>query len=187
MRQNFINLNVNKKIYTFNHFGTTVETVFTNDSEIHQINTFMAAAQLMSSLSHCSSKKVAALIVKNNRIISTGINGTLPGTTNCDDVFGETIVGDIEREKHHEWSLLNELHAESNAIAEAAKNGICIDGADMYITLSPCVNCIKLIIAAGIKRIFFHELYDKYADNIGNINDMLSFAIASKVKMYQVK
>ena len=120
---------------------------------------FLKMAREFSSLSKCVSRQVAALIVKDGRIITTGINGTLPGRVNCCDRFGPVLDGPgFDREEHHEWSLLNELHAEVNAICRSAES---IRGATAYLTLEPCQTCSLLLIASGIKRVVFSRLYDK--------------------------
>ncbi len=108
--------------------------------------------------SKCVSRQVAALIVKDGRIISTGYNGTLKGAPNCCDVHD----GDsFDREEHHKWSLMNEIHAEQNAIAVAAKSGISLDGCTCYCSLQPCNTCLLLLIQAGIREIVYVDSYDK--------------------------
>jgi dCMP deaminase len=97
-------------------------------------------------LSYCKRKQVGALIVKDNMIISDGYNGTPSGYTNCcEDDDGST-----------HWYV---LHAEANAILKVAKSTQSADGATLYVTLSPCKDCSKLIIQAGIKRVVFNKAY----------------------------
>ena len=97
-------------------------------------------------LSHCKRKQVGALIVKDNTIISDGYNGTPSGFTNsCEDEDGET-----------HWYV---LHAEANAILKVAKSTQNAKGATLYVTLSPCRDCSKLIIQAGIKRVVYLKQY----------------------------
>lgn len=97
-------------------------------------------------LSHCQRKQVGALIVRDRMIISDGYNGTPTGFDNCcEDETGET-----------RWYV---LHAEANAILKVAKSTHNADGATLYITLSPCKECSKLIVQAGIKRVVFHNGY----------------------------
>lgn len=129
---------------------------------------FLECAKILATASHCVSKKVAALIVKNNRIISTGINGTAVGLQNCDEIFD---INHFERDKHHEWSRINELHAEANAVASAASEGINIKGGVMYLTLSPCTDCCKLIAAAKLSAVCFEELYDLDTDGLKALID----------------
>jgi dCMP deaminase len=107
-------------------------------------------------MSKCISRKVGAIIVKDNRIISTGYNGTLSGATNCCDYWE-----DKDPANHHRWSLMNEIHAEQNAIAIAAKNGISLEGTECWSSLQPCNSCLLLLVQCGIKKIFYLEDYDK--------------------------
>jgi dCMP deaminase len=101
---------------------------------------------------------VSALIVKDGRIISTGYNGTLKGAPNCCEVHGRDS---FDREEHHKWSLMNEIHAEQNAIAVAAKTGISLDGCICYCSLQPCNTCLLLLIQTGIREIVYVDSYDK--------------------------
>ena len=102
-------------------------------------------------LSYCERKKVGAIIVKDNMIISDGYNGTPSGYKNC----CENEDGDTE------WFV---LHAEANAILKVAKSTQSAHGSTLYITLSPCKECSKLIIQSGIKRVVFKN---KYKDTAG--------------------
>lgn len=125
-------------------------------AEMH--DKFMKTAFLFADESKCVSHHVGAVIVKDRRIISIGYNGTPPGLPNCNEVFN----GDsFEREKHHFWSKDNEIHAEMNALAFAAKTNIETEGADMYVTVSPCNDCLKNISMTGIKNVYYLYLYDK--------------------------
>jgi dCMP deaminase len=105
----------------------------------------MGTAELISSASHAKRKKVGAIIVKDNRIISTGYNGTPSGFDN------ECEINDVTK--------LEVLHAESNAIAKCAKSNESTEGSIMYVTLAPCFNCSKLIIQCGINQVFYKEDY----------------------------
>ncbi len=97
-------------------------------------------------LSHCARKQVGALIVKNGMIISDGYNGTPSGFPNaCEDDNGETL-----------WYV---LHAEANAITKVARSNNSAVNATLYITLSPCRECAKLILQAGIKRVVYTRGY----------------------------
>ncbi|HDK27886.1 MAG TPA: dCMP deaminase [Candidatus Atribacteria bacterium] len=120
--------------------------------------------------SHCTRVKVGAMIVKDGRIVSTGINGTPEGYTNCDDIFTQDKIkelGEAYYEKHHEFSEKYEIHAEQNALIYLAKNGGAgIRGATMYITHSPCIHCAKMIANSGITRVVFYNLYDRNQDGI---------------------
>jgi len=116
---------------------------------------FINIATEIASASKCVSKQVGAVIVKDGRILSTGYNGTPPGYTNCCDHWN----GEYTPE-HHEWSKTYEIHAEMNAIIWAARKGISIEGATIYVTLEPCSECSKNLIASGIKRIVFLKEYE---------------------------
>lgn len=139
------------------------------------IKTYMDIAQIMSKNSHCISHKVACIIVKDGRIISTGINGTPKGGINCDEHFLNQLNA---LELHHEWSEKNELHAEINALMIAAKNGISVLDTSAYCTLSPCIHCAKALVAAGIREVFFETLYDKDQEGI-------KFLLSYNIKVYQ--
>jgi len=107
---------------------------------------YLRMAMEWGKLSHCIRKQVGSLIVKDNMIISDGYNGTPSGFTNsCEDDKGET-----------HWYV---LHAEANAILKVAKSTQSANGATLYISLSPCKECSKLIIQAGIKRVVYHNQY----------------------------
>jgi len=125
-------------------------------SQMHDV--FMKTAFLFAEKSHCVSHHVGAVIVKNGRIIVTGYNGTPEGLPNCDEHFDQE---NFDREAHHIWSRDNEIHAEMNATQFASKYGVDTEGADMYVTISPCNDCLKNAIPAGIKNIYYLYLYDK--------------------------
>jgi len=123
---------------------------------------FLNIAKEISKMSKCVSHKVGVIIVKDKRIISTGYNGTPSGFKNCNDVFKKD---DFSRDEHHDFSEKFEIHAEMNAIIFAAKNGISIEGADVYTTLHPCNNCLKNLCNCGIRNIYYIDDYDKFEDN----------------------
>jgi len=122
---------------------------------------FMEIAEKFSELSHCALYKVGCVIVKDERIISVGYNGTLPGMTNCEEIFGKIYTTDVQRERHHKWSSANEIHAEMNAILYAAKVGLKVENSILYSTVKPCQHCMKNLLQAGIKRIVYKHPYDK--------------------------
>ena len=99
--------------------------------------------------STCVRKKVGAIIVKDKNIISTGYNGSIRGLDHCE------TVGCLMMEGH----CTRTIHAEANAIIQAAKHGLMIDRAEIYISASPCFNCFKLIANSGITKIYFMEFY----------------------------
>jgi dCMP deaminase len=112
-------------------------------------------AQIWGELSTAFRKKVGALIVKNNTIISDGFNGTPSGFENECEYAVHNEDGSFKEYKT-KWYV---LHAESNALAKVAKSTQSCDGATLYITLSPCRDCSKLILQSGIKRVVYSEEY----------------------------
>ncbi len=113
--------------------------------------TYLKMAEEWSKLSYCKRKQVGALIVKDGMIISDGFNGTPSGFENvCEDDEGKT-----------KWYV---LHAEANAITKLARSTQSGEGATLYVTVSPCKECSKLIFQSGIKRVVFAE---KYKDDSG--------------------
>lgn len=116
---------------------------------------FINIATELATASKCVSKQVGAVIVKDGRILSTGYNGTPAGYTNCVDHWDGEYTSE-----HHEWSKTYEIHAEMNAIIWAARQGISIENATIYVTLEPCSECSKNLIASGIKRIVYAKSYE---------------------------
>lgn len=107
---------------------------------------YMRMAEIWAENSYCKRRKVGALLVKNRMIISDGFNGTPSGFENiCEDENGITKP--------------YVLHAEANAISKVAKSGNDSEGATLYVTASPCIECSKLIIQAGIRRVVYHDEY----------------------------
>ncbi len=126
---------------------------------------FMLIAKIVSSRSTCNSRRVGAVIVKDNHILATGYNGAMPGVEHCIDhppVNGRPYcfrrqlnVPDIDK-----YNFCKASHAEANAIAQAARYGISIEGATLYTTLAPCYVCLKLIAMARIKAIYYEHPYE---------------------------
>ena len=110
---------------------------------------FMNIARVVSSRSTCDRKFVGAVIVRDKTILSTGYNGSIRGMPHC------TEVGHMMEDNH----CVATIHAESNAILQAAKNGVAIEGASIYVTASPCWNCFKQIANTGLRRIVYGEFY----------------------------
>ncbi|MBP8776803.1 MAG: dCMP deaminase family protein [Bacteroidaceae bacterium] len=107
---------------------------------------YMRMAQIWAENSYCERRKVGALIVKNKMIISDGYNGTPSGFENiCED--------------EHQLTKPYVLHAEANAITKIARSNNSSEGSTLYVTASPCIECAKLIIQAGIKRVIYGERY----------------------------
>ena len=118
---------------------------------------FMNIAHVAAERSSCSRRQVAAVIVRNKRVISTGYNGTPRGVKNCDD-GGCPRCNSTVKSGHALTECLC-CHAEENAIVQAACHGIAIEGAMLYTTFSPCLLCAKMIINAGIVDVVYHSRY----------------------------
>ena len=112
-------------------------------------NYFMNIATEVATRSTCDRKHVGAVIVREKTILSTGYNGSIRGLPHCDEAGHEMVDGHCVRT----------THAEANAIVQAAKNGVEINLSEIYVTASPCYSCFKLIANAGIKTIYYKELY----------------------------
>ncbi len=110
---------------------------------------FMGIARVVATRSTCDRKNVGAVIVRDRTILSTGYNGSIRGMPHCDE------AGHMMEAGH----CVATIHAETNAILQAAKNGVRIDGAEIYTTASPCWNCFKMIANAGIQSIYYGEFY----------------------------
>jgi dCMP deaminase len=110
---------------------------------------FMDIARAVATRSTCDRKFVGAVIVRDKRILATGYNGSVRGQPHCDD------AGHMMEDGH----CVRTVHAEANAIVQAASHGARIEGAGIYVTASPCWPCFKLLSNAGVIRIVFGELY----------------------------
>lgn len=118
---------------------------------------YLRMASIWSENSYCKRRKVGALIVKGNMIISDGYNGTPSGFKNqCEDPEGSTYP--------------YVLHAEANAITKVARSNNSSEGSTLYVTSSPCMECSKLIIQSGIKRVVFSEMY-RLSDGLDLLRD----------------
>ncbi|MDY0001724.1 MAG: cytidine/deoxycytidylate deaminase family protein [Polyangia bacterium] len=117
---------------------------------------FMSIAYMVASRSTCPRKAVGAVLVRGHNILSTGYNGSIRGLDHC------TEVGCMMEDGH----CVATIHAEANAIIQAARNGVRIEGAECYVTASPCWSCFKTLANAGVSRIVFGEFYreDKVFD-----------------------
>ncbi|CAA7599737.1 dCMP deaminase [Acididesulfobacillus acetoxydans] len=114
---------------------------------------FMQLAQVVAGRSTCLRRQVGAVIVKDKRILSTGYNGSPSGLKHCAELGCLREALNIPSGQRTE--ICRAVHAEQNALVQAAKHGISIDGADIYTTVEPCVLCTKLLINAGIRRAVF--------------------------------
>ena len=130
-------------------------------------NYFIEIAELTSKRSTCMRRQVGACIVKDKHVIATGYNGAPSGIKHCDEREGGCLrqrLGIPSGERHE---LCMALHAEQNAIIQAASMGHSIEGSDIYITHQPCAICAKMIINAGINNIYVKEGYpDEFAVSI---------------------
>ena len=122
---------------------------------------FMNIARQVATRATCDRKHVGAVIVRDRTILSTGYNGSIRGMPHCDDV-GHDLESD---------HCVATIHAEANALLQAAKNGVRVDGAEIYTTASPCWSCFKLIANAGLRTIYYGEFY----------RDRKSLAVARRI------
>ena len=139
---------------------------YSKEKQLRYDIAYLKMAKEWAKLSHCIRKQVGALIVKERRIISDGYNGTPTGYDNCcEDEEGDTL-----------WYV---LHAEANALTKIAKSNHNANGATLYLTLSPCKECSKLILQAGIMRVVY---INGYKDTSG-----LDFLAASGIELTQLE
>lgn len=125
----------------------------------------MLIAKLVSTRSTCNSRPTGAVLVKDRQILATGYNGSMPGAPHCiDQVMPDGSpychrralnIADVDK-----YNFCRASHAEANAIAQAAKHGIAIKGASLYVTLEPCYVCIKLLATSQIERVFYELPYE---------------------------
>jgi len=117
----------------------------------------MELAEKLALRSHCVKAQVGAVLTKDTRIVSLGYNGPPAGTHNCDVEWPET---GCPRDSKGSCSLA--LHAEQNAILYAVKNNTSIEGSVLYVTLSPCIACARVIFTMGIKTVYYKNSYAEY-------------------------
>lgn len=110
---------------------------------------FMNIATQAATRASCDRKHVGCVLVVDRQLVATGYNGSIVGLPHCDE------VGHQMEDNH----CVRTVHAEMNAVAQAAKRGVAIDGATAYVTASPCWPCFKVLVNAGVKRIVFGEFY----------------------------
>ena len=135
---------------------------------------FVETTKLVAKRSSCVKAQQAALLIKDNRIISLGYNGPPAGTLNCLEDGGEEVCG-----KDSTGSCRLGIHAEQNAIGYAARNGINTEGCIIYCTQTPCISCAKLVVASGIKEFYYIDEY--------RLDDGKRFLSACKVKLCKIK
>jgi dCMP deaminase len=119
---------------------------------------FMTITRQVAERSTCTRAKVGAVIVREKNILATGYNGSPAGLPHCLDV-GCLIYKSTTPSGEAEENCFRTIHAEINAIAQAAKNGHAIRDADIYITHTPCIHCFKVLVNTGIKRIVYERPY----------------------------
>ena len=118
---------------------------------------FMTLAHQVASRTTCLRRAVGAVIVKDRRILATGYNGAPSGVAQCAETGCLRQQLNVPSGQRHE--LCRALHAEQNAIIQAARHGVNIDGSSIYITTQPCIVCAKMLINAGVKEVMFAEGY----------------------------
>lgn len=118
---------------------------------------YMELAEKLALRSHCVKAQVGAVLTKDTRIISLGYNGPPSGTHNCDVEFP---VEGCARDSKGSCSLA--LHAEQNAILYAANNGTIMKGSTLYVTLSPCIACARVIYTVGISKVYYKHSYAQF-------------------------
>ena len=131
---------------------------------------FLTITRQVAERSTCNRAKVGALIARDKSILATGYNGAPAGLPHCTEVGcllyeSRTPTGEIEE------NCFRTIHAEINAIAQAAKNGASIRDADIYITHTPCIHCFKVLINTGIRRIYFEHEYKRQT-----LDDLLGYS-----------
>ncbi|MFN8546883.1 MAG: dCMP deaminase family protein [Candidatus Eisenbacteria bacterium] len=126
---------------------------------------FMQIARVVATRSTCDRKHVGAVVVRDRLILSTGYNGSIRGMPHCDE------VGHMMEDGH----CVATVHAEVNALLQAAKNGVRIDDAEIYVTASPCWNCFKAVANGGIRRIYYGEFYRD--DRIFRVAELLGIEL----------
>ena len=123
---------------------------------------FLNIAGMVASRSTCDRRKVGAVVVKNKNILSTGYNGSSRGLSHCDEIGHEIVAGHCVRT----------IHAEANALVQAARHGTAVEGATMFMTHSPCYDCFKMIVNSGIKEVIYGNFYMSRYDASDEVFDL---------------
>jgi len=118
---------------------------------------FMQLAQVVAGRSTCLRRQVGAVMVKDRQILSTGYNGSPSGLLHCDEIG--CLRQSLNVPSGERMEICRAVHAEQNALIQAAKHGVAIAGADLYCTHQPCVQCTKMMINAGIRRVVYTHSY----------------------------
>ncbi|HBN07287.1 MAG TPA: cytidine deaminase [Cyanobacteria bacterium UBA8530] len=132
---------------------------------------FFQLAEVVSSRSTCLRRQVGALLVRDNRILTTGYNGAPAGVAHCQEAG--CLRNQLNIPSGEKQELCRGLHAEQNAVVQAALHGVDTSGATAYVTIQPCLTCMKILINAGIKKIVYQ----------GDYPDPLAVQIAREAKM----
>ncbi len=146
--------------------------------------TFMEFCEILARRSTCIRIQTAAIIVKNYNVLSIGYNGCFSKSEHCSDfwraeyeanhknlTWEQFINTDYFYENHHKYSSKNELHGESNAIVNAARNNISSENSIMYTLYAPCTNCAKLIISSGIEKVIYRKIYKRDMTGLELLNE----------------
>jgi dCMP deaminase len=139
---------------------------------------FMTITRQVAERSTCTRAKVGAVIVRDKNILATGYNGAPAGMPHCTDIGcliyeSKTPNGDIEQ------NCFRTIHAEMNAIAQAAKNGASIKEGAIYITHTPCIHCLKVLVNTGIKEIYYERAY-----KLHTLEELLRY---TQVHLYKIE
>ena len=136
---------------------------------------YMELAVKMALRSHCIKRHVGAVLAKDTRIISVGYNGPPAGTHNCDEEFPETGCAVDSK-----GSCSLAIHAEQNAILYATRNNAKVEGSTLYVTLSPCLACARIIFSVGVIRVVYLKSYAAYKGlpNDEGIDFLTRFGVA---------
>ncbi len=151
---------------------------------------FMAIAKIASVRSTCSSRPVGCVIVKDNRVLVTGYNGSAPGQAHCTDKNTEHDIFCTRRSKNvpdkDKFLICPSIHAEENAIQRAKKQNIDIKDSTLYCTLAPCIRCIERLADAGISKVYYelkYESVDKERDAQWNERAQELFTVYKQVNL----
>lgn len=163
-------LKLNKNIlhkFKYNMFAQICKLTKDNSERLNWDEYFMSIALLASQRSPCTRLNVGSVIVKNNRLISMGYNGYIPGAPHISRV-----------KDNHEQSI---IHSEINAITDCAKRGTSLEGSKIYVTHFPCINCFRSIAACGIKEIIYLEEYknDQIVEELANDSGIIITKLTS--------
>jgi dCMP deaminase len=139
---------------------------------------FMTITRQVAERSTCPRAKVGAVIVRDRNILATGYNGAPAGLQHCTDV-GCLIYESRAPGGELESNCYRSIHAEINAITQAAKNGAAIAEADIYVTHSPCIQCFKVLVNTGVRRVFYERPYK--LDTLGWLLDQASIELVQVI------